>query len=308
MNSEYWSHKVEYMETIDKLPWQTLKFFYHVARLGRLDAAAAHLHVTSGAVSKQIKSLEAVLGMPVFSKQGRYLVLNTAGQHLYDACTVQYAALSQALLQIKQQDHDLRVSCEPTLAMKWLIPRLGDFKQRHPHLNVVILTAGGSVDFAAQHIDVAIRRNDFAWPKQVFAEKLADEYMAPVARTSEHQAMRLHSASRPQAWQTWLAQHASTDGAHQYAAMPSTKFEHFYLAIQAAIAGLGTVLASVYMVADEVGQKILQPEHVFSADGSGYYLLGLHDLFQQEKTVLFLNWLREQMAQTVALHGEKADG
>ena len=238
--------------------------------------------------------------MPVFSKQGRYLVLNTAGQHLYDACTVQYAALSQALLQIKQQDHDLRVSCEPTLAMKWLIPRLGDFKQRHPHLNVVILTAGGSVDFAAQHIDVAIRRNDFAWPKQVFAEKLADEYMAPVARTSEHQAMRLHSASRPQAWQTWLAQHASTDGAHQYAAMPSTKFEHFYLAIQAAIAGLGTVLASVYMVADEVGQKILQPEHVFSADGSGYYLLGLHDLHQQEKTVLFLNWLREQMTMTLA--------
>ena len=300
MNSEYWSHKVEYMETIDKLPWQALKFFYHVARLGRLDAAAAHLHVTSGAVSKQIKSLEAVLGTPVFSKQGRYLVLNTAGQHLYDACTVQYAALSQALLQIKQQDHDLRVSCEPTLAMKWLIPRLGDFKQRHPHLNVVILTAGGSVDFAAQHIDVAIRRNDFAWPKQVFAEKLADEYMAPVARTSAHQAMCLHSASRPQAWQTWLAQHASTDGAHQYAAMPSTEFEHFYLAIQAAIAGLGTVLASVYMVADEVAQKILQPEHVFSADGSGYYLLGLHDLHQQEKTVLFLNWLREQMTMTLA--------
>ncbi len=308
MNSEYWSHKVEHMETIDRLPWQALKFFYHVARLGRLDAAAAYLHVTSGAVSKQIKSLEAVLGMPVFSKQGRYLVLNTAGQHLYDACTVQYAALSQALLQIKQQDHDLRVSCEPTLAMKWLIPRLGDFKQRHPHLNVVILTAGGAVDFAAQHIDVAIRRNDFSWPKQVFAEKLADEYMAPVARTSAHQAMCLHSASRPQAWQTWLVQHASTDGAHQYAAMPSTEFEHFYLAIQAAIAGLGTVLASVYMVADEVAQKILQPEHVFSADGSGYYLLGLHDLFQQEKTVLFLNWLREQMAQTVALHGEKADG
>ena len=296
------------METIDRLPWQALKFFYHVARLGRLDAAAAYLHVTSGAVSKQIKSLEAVLGMPVFSKQGRYLVLNTAGQHLYDACTVQYAALSQALLQIKQQDHDLRVSCEPTLAMKWLIPRLGDFKQRHPHLNVVILTAGGAVDFAAQHIDVAIRRIDFSWPKQVFAEKLADEYMAPVARTSAHQAMCLHSASRPQAWQTWLVQHASTDGAHQYAAMPSTEFEHFYLAIQAAIAGLGTVLASVYMVADEVAQKILQPEHVFSADGSGYYLLGLHDLFQQEKTVLFLNWLREQMAQTVALHGEKADG
>ena len=170
-------------------------------------------------------------------------------------------------------------------------------------MNVVILTAGGAVDFAAQHVDVAIRRNDFAWPKQVFAEKLADEYMAPVTRTGAHQAMRLHSASRPEAWKTWLAQHASTDSADQYAAMPSTKFEHFYLAIQATIAGLGTVLASIYMVADEVAQHILQTTQPFSPDGSGYYLLGLHDLHHQEKSVLFLNWLREQMQLTAAVHG-----
>ena len=205
------------MESIDKLPWQALKFFYHVARLQRLDAAAECLHVTSGAVSKQIKSLESALGCPVFAKQGRYLVLNAAGAHLYAACKIQYGALSQAMLQIKQQDSDLRVSCEPTLAMKWLIPRLSDFKQRHPQVNVVILAAGGAVDLAAQHIDVAIRRNDFAWPKQVYAEKLADEYMAPVGRADEHQAMRLHSTSRPKAWQTWLAQHVSSDGADQYA-------------------------------------------------------------------------------------------
>ena len=88
----------------------------------------------------------------------------------------------------------------------------------------------------------------------------------------------------------------------KYTAMPSTEFEHFYLAIQAAIAGLGTVLASVYMVADEVLQKILQAEQVFTADGSGYYLLAMSGLFEQEKTALFLNWLREQMHQTIAAH------
>ena len=137
------------------------------------------------------------------------------------------------------------------------------------------------MEFAAQHIDVAIRRNDFAWPKQVYAEKLADEYMAPVARVGEHQAMCLHSASSPQAWQTWLEQHVSSDSASQYTAMLSTEFEHFYLAIQAAIAGLGTVLVSVYMVADDVSQKILQAEQAFTADGSGYYLLAMADLFEQ---------------------------
>ena len=279
-----------------------IEIFLPRGALGAFGSGSSTFTCYIGAVSKQIKSLERVLGTPVFNKQGRNLVLNTAGQHLYDACTVQCAALSQALLQIKQQDHDLRVSCEPTLAMKWLIPRLSDFKQRHPQVNVVILAAGGAVDFASQHIDVAIRRNDFAWPKQVYAEKLADEYMAPVARTGAHQAMRLHSTSRPQVWQTWLEQHVSSDSVSQYTAMPSTEFEHFYLAIQAAIAGLGTVLASVYMVADEVSQKILQAEQAFTADGSGYYLLAMSDLFEQEKTALFLNWLREQMHQTIAVH------
>ena len=279
-----------------------IEIFLPRGALGAFGSGSSTFTCYIGAVSKQIKSLERVLGTPVFNKQGRNLVLNTAGQHLYDACTVQCAALSQALLQIKQQDHDLRVSCEPTLAMKWLIPRLNDFKQRHPQVNVVILAAGGAVDFAAQHIDVAIRRNDFAWPKQVYAEKLADEYMAPVARTGEHQAMRLNSTSRPEAWQTWLEQHVSSDSASQYAAMPSTEFEHFYLAIQAAIAGLGTVLASVYMVTDDVSQKILQAEQAFTADGSGYFLLAMADLFEQEKTALFLHSLREQMQLTIAAH------
>ena len=279
-----------------------IEIFLPCGALGAFGSGSSAFACHIGAVSKQIKSLERVLGTPVFNKQGRNLVLNAAGQHLYEACTVQYTALSQALLQIKQQDHDLRVSCEPTLAMKWLIPRLSDFKQRHPQVNVVILAAGGAVDFATQHIDVAVRRNDFSWPKLVFAEKLADEYMAPVSRAGEHQAMRLHSASRPEAWQIWLAQHATSEGVCQYAAMPSTEFEHFYLAIQAAIAGLGTVLASVYMVADDVSQHILQAEQTFSTDGSGYYLLAMDTLHEQKKTALFLNWMREQMQLTTMTH------
>ena len=301
VNSEYWSHKVEHMESIDKLPWQALKFFYHVARLGRLDAAAEHLHVTAGAVSKQIKSLEAAVGTALFVKQGRYLVLNTAGQHVYGACEVQYRALQQAMLHIKQQDSDLRVSCEPTLAMKWLIPRLPEFKRRHPQWNVVILAAGGAVDFAAQHLDVAIRRNDFAWPKHVCAHKLADEYMAPVSRAGERKALRLHSSSRGNAWATWLVQQQEhgAEVAAAYAAMPNTEFEHFYLAIQAAIAGMGTVMASLFMVADELDQHILQAEQPFQADGSSYYLLASSDINAHIKTADFGAWFREEMEETL---------
>jgi len=277
------------METIDKLPWQALKFFYHVARLGRLEAAAAHLHVTSGAVSKQIKSLERVLGTPVFTKQGRNLVLNTAGQHLYDACTVQYAALSQALLQIKQQDHDLRVSCEPTLAMKWLIPRITAFPQ-DAGFNVVILAAGGAVDFGRQSVDVAIRRNDFAWPAGIATERLGDEKMGAVQIPALAHFRRLHSHSRPEAWNVWL-QHGGA-GAEMAEDM---YFEHFYLSIQAAVAGLGVAMASQWMVADEIENGVLAAPEGFKPDGSAYYLLSAEPFEADERKQRFLACIQAQM-------------
>lgn len=285
------------METIDRLPWQALKFFYHVARLGRLDAAAAHLCVTSGAVSKQIKGLEQALGMALFGKQGRHVVLTPAGKQLQDACTLHYAALGQALTQMAVLQSDLRVSCEPTLAMRWLIPRLPDFKQQHPDINVVILAAGGAVDFAGQHVDVAIRRNDFVWPKQLFAEHLVDEWMAPVNKSGAQEQTQLHSLSRPHAWQQWLHTHSMA------APTQSVSFEHFYLALQAATAGLGMAMASVLMVADDVQQGILTAVGDFAGDGSAYYLLSARDMQVDAKTQVFLQWLRRAMQDTITMAG-----
>ena len=66
--------------------------------------------------------------------------------------------------------------------MKWLIPRLANFKQKFPDIEVSLLTGGGEVDFSVQQIDLALRRDDFIWSNQIYSEKIADEYMLCVKK------------------------------------------------------------------------------------------------------------------------------
>jgi DNA-binding transcriptional LysR family regulator len=77
---------------------------------------------------------------------------------------------------LQQQDHfkkPLILSCEPTIAIKWLIPHLIQFKQRYPEMDISLLTGGGNPNFKTQNIDLAFRRNDFDWGKAIDSKKMA---------------------------------------------------------------------------------------------------------------------------------------
>ena len=278
------------MEQIKRLPLKALKFFFFTAKHGSLTAAADVLHVTHGAVSKQLKLLEAHLGTALWLKEGRHLRLSPAGRQLYAACGEAFAGLDEVLARLQGgKSRDLVVSCEPTLAMKWLIPRITQFGQDED-FNVVILAAGGAVDFGRQSVDVAIRRNDFAWPAGIAAARLGEEKMGAVQIPALAHCRRLHSHSRPDAWASWL-QHGGA-GADMAEDM---HFEHFYLSIQAAVAGLGVALASQWMVADEIERGILVAPEGFRADGSAYYLLSGAPFEADERKQRFLAWLKAQM-------------
>ena len=82
----------------------------------------------------------------------------------------------------KNEKKTLILSCEPTIAMKWLIPCLVQFKLRYPETDISLLTGGGEADFKVQNIDLALRRNDFDWGKAIYSEKIADEHMVYVSR------------------------------------------------------------------------------------------------------------------------------
>lgn len=284
----------EKMEQIKRLPLNALKFFYFVGKYGSLTMAAQQLYVTHSAVSKQLKLLEEYFGKPLFLKEGRHLKLTSEGVILYETCHSIFNELQQTTIKLKSHSKsDLIVSCEPTLAMKWLIPRITHFPQ-HLNFNIIILAAGGAVDFSKQNIDVAIRRNDFTWRKQIQAEWLCDEKIGMVYCTNKNTPpVQIHTHTRPQAWQDWqrISSKSFPCTHHQF-------FEHFYLSIQAAIAGLGVAIASKWMVQDEIEQGILTAPYGFRKDGSAYYLLSENLIENDERKMLFLKWLREQLSQT----------
>ena len=192
----------------------------------------------------------------------------------------------------KNEKKALILSCEPTIAMKWLIPRLVQFKLRYPEIDISLLTAGGEADFKAQNIDLALRRNDFEWGKAIYSEKMADEYMVCVARHKHLAPMSqlFISSSRPKIWTQFKDAYKA-----QFKHFQRVALEHFYLCIEASLAGLGATVVSAYMVEKELDFQMLDMLTPIVQDGSAYYLLSASPFEDDPHKVIFKDWLIEEM-------------
>ncbi|WP_207851200.1 LysR substrate-binding domain-containing protein [Pseudomonas mosselii] len=272
-------------------PLTAFRYFDIAARTESFVRAAEHLHVTHGAVSRQVRLLEENLGVELFERRNRAIFLTRAGRDLQATTQAIFEQLEGAVQRLHQQAHDnvLVVSCEPTIAMRWLIPRLPRFHARHPDLQLHLVAAGGPVDFARSGIDLALRRDDFHWDRQLHSLKICDEWIGPVATPDPKGQRLLHSATRPDAWATWLR---LSGQAIRHTAR--SDFEHFYLSIQAASAGMGLAIASALMVRDELDNGQLQAPYGFLRDGSGYYLLSPQPLDDGSKRQRFAQWVGDE--------------
>ncbi|MBN7866899.1 LysR family transcriptional regulator [Pseudomonas aeruginosa] len=284
-----------------------LRCFEAAARLENFSRAAEALCLTHGAISRAVRTLEEELGCALFERRGQRVFLSEAGRRLL-------AGTGPALNLIERTGEALRaeagptalvLSCEPTLLMRWLIPRIAGFMQEQPRLSIQLVAGGGPFAFG-RGIDLAIRRNDFPWPPGSHAHWLFDEQVGPVCRASDVErhfhldadppglravAPRLHTATRPQAWNTWtrLAGQAP-------AATEGQRFEHFYLSLQAAGAGLGVAIGPWQLVRDDLAAGLLAAPLGFLADGSSYHLLTPRPLQAGEPATLLLEWLRRSAA------------
>lgn len=278
-----------------------IRVFEVAARHLNFVRAAEELHVTHGAVSRQIRQLEDMLGVALFERRNRAVFLTREGAAFKLTCTEAMAQMMRGIAEIRQTatDRHLVVSCEPTLAMRWLIPRIGHFRERFPDIDLHLFAAGGEVDFQRSHIDLALRRNDFKWDARYHAEPVAPEMTAPVCapgllasgEVDLTQQCLLQTASRPDAWSRW-----QTAAGTVFTAVRSAQFEHFYLSLQAAGAGLGVAIGSIYMVEDELRNGRLLAPFDFLPDGSEYYLLSPTPFTGDARRTAFLQWLREQMS------------
>jgi len=293
----------KYSQISERLPpLNTLRVFEAAARHTSFVRAADELHVTHGAVSRQISQLESSLDVALFERRNRAVFLTQQGHTLFAACQDIMGRLAEVVQQIKAPAAALPLvlSCEPTQAIRWLVPRLPDFRARYPEFEIHLLTAGGPVDFARSHVDLALRRNDFNWGNQCHAEPVAPELVGPVCApsllTTNFQTTPqrlLHTRSRPDAWKQW----STTTGVN----LPSDSaayFEHFYLSLQAASSGLGIAIGSAYMVESDLKDGRLAAPFGFTPDGSAYVLLSTVPFDQDARRQACLAWFRDAMGQT----------
>ena len=159
-------------------------------------------------------------GVALFQRRSRRVFLTDAGRKLAQAVHDGLGLMRHAAQELRTEAARARrwvLSCEPTLLMRWLIPRWPDFQARHAGVDIHLAAAGGPFSFDSG-IDMAIRRNDFAWPAGYHAERLFAEKVGPVCRPDKVDAWfsarrgsrslkadvaRLHTRTRPHAWKEW---------------------------------------------------------------------------------------------------------
>lgn len=284
---------------IEKISLNSLKFFYYVAQHGSVTLASQKLFVTQSAVSKQIKNLEDALGLILFDRVNKKLVLTSNGSLLFACCQQVFAKLDDCLVDLKNQQYEkkqLVLSCEPTISMKWLIPRLAEFNSLNYGFEILLLTGGGIVDFQGKSIDIALRRNDFEWDKNIFHEKIIEEYIVAVRNTRTDQTNTLLlTSSRPHLWQHINKSKLVSSDILSYEHMV---LEHFYLCIEGCLAGLGTAIVSIFMVEKEISHQFLELVHPPVADSSSYHLLSYYPFYEDERKVIFKNWLKIEMTRS----------
>lgn len=282
-------------------PLENLRIFEAVARLRGFTAAAESLALSHSAVSRRVSELEARLGVQLLHRTSRQVSLTPQGKILFDAAQEALRRIEEATADITlpARQRPLLVSCERSLAMRWLIPRLSQFQDAHPDLPVYLSTGGGPIDLARENIDLAIRRADFALDPRMVCVPLFPEYIGPVSgtRTTAKTAQtRLHTTGRPDAWKVWTRR---AKPASQRGKARDQYFDHFFLSLQAAEAGLGTAIAPLFMVIDSLAAGNLAAPGGFIPDGSQYVALLRARPDPGSPEARFLEWMQKCVADTL---------
>lgn len=140
-------------------PLNVLRGFEAAARLGSFHQAAQELHLTQSAISQQIRSLEELLGQPLFHRQGRSVALTDAGQDLLETTQSVLLQLAMGIQRLEQyrKPNQLVLNTSTALARHWLLPRLGAFHLAHPEVDLWLFTSDEEPDMAEQTIDLTLR-------------------------------------------------------------------------------------------------------------------------------------------------------
>jgi LysR family transcriptional regulator, glycine cleavage system transcriptional activator len=289
-------------------PLKALPAFDIAAGTLSFSATAKELHLTHGAVSRQIKAIEDYLGTALFARRNRSLELTAAGVSFASAVrqALQIIESGAAPFTVPSKRGPLVVSCLPTFMMRWLIPRLSGFGAAHPDIEVRLSASHLPVDFADGGVDVAIRVGAPPWPRGVVAEPFLINRMGPVlapALARKHRLKQpddlknlplLHVETRPQAWPQWL----KLAGVKNFDADAGARLEHVYFLLEAAASGLGVAIGPHPIVESDLKSGRLVAPFGFMPSGQSYHVLRARNAPNATKAKAFVSWI---MAEANAL-------
>lgn len=285
-------------------PLNALRAFEAAARLLSFKKASEELCVTPGAISRHVSNLEQFLGTRLFIRQQRHTQVTEAGRiYMKEVhAALQHISLATDTVTAAQDKRLLRLKVPPTFAVRWLVPRLAQFREQNPGISVQIATSHDPVDFETDEVDAAVSYGGMANPSQI-ADRLFHEVLIPVctrnhaARTRKMSAEQfagqvlLHSLRRPNDWPRWFA----AAGWPGHEVQRALVFENSTMTYQGAIDGLGIALAQAAFVADELRTgRLVAPSQVRVHSDAAYFFTYPKHAAQHAKVRLFHKWISDQ--------------
>ncbi len=282
-----------------------LRAFDATAQTLSMTAAAEQLHVTHGAVSRQIRQLEEQLGMRLFERAGRGVRLTPAGVRLASTTQQVFSQLEQTCDQLRREAEGAPfvLSCSGSFLARWFIPRLDQLKQDCPGLELH-LTAADEDQPIRTGVDAALRFATPPWPTGSRVIELAPERIGPVLRpdllsdpgqVTPDVLLRLpllETLSRPQAWPQWCQQ----QGLNPAELKIAQSFEHLNYMLEAALVGLGVAIAPAYLVEEDLRTgRLIAPWGFIETDA--LLSLWLPDTAQDPRARQLAEWLTRKLNQ-----------
>ncbi len=281
-----------------------LRAFEAAARHLSFTLAAAELNVTQTAISHQIRRLEEELGIRLFIRQNRALALTPEARDYLPGVRAAFNDLRLATDRLLRKDDDkvLTISTLASLAAKWLLPRLTDFQEAHPGIDVRITTSTSLVDFQRDDVDAAIRYGRGQWPGLRADWLMADELFPvcspsllrgdkPLQRPEDLRGYPLLHTSNANSddWRLWLtAAGLPSDIARQ----PGITFDMIFMTIQAAIDGIGVAMGRTSYVQDDIAKgRLVVPFKIALPADAGFYLVSPEGRREAPKLASFRQWM-----------------
>lgn len=288
-------------------PLNALRVFDSAARHLSFTKAAEELFVTQAAVSHQIKTLEEFLGLKLFRRRNRSLLLTEEGQSYYLDIKEIFSSINEATRKLlaRSAKGALTVSLSPSFAIQWLVPRLSGFNQAYPGIDVRIQAVDREEDKLADDVDVAIFYGRGNWTG-LRTDRLYAEYLIPVCAPSLLTGEKplktpsdliyhtlLHDTSRRD-WQAYVRQ---LEIQNQINVQQGPIFSHSSMVIQVAVHGQGVALVNNVMARSEIESgRLVRPFQDVLVSKNAFYLVCQDSQAELGKIAAFRQWILSQAA------------